>query len=168
MRLLSAQRGNGLVYGALATALLILLVGALYDVYAVYHYRTWGYQAAGEAARRGVLHGTGLDYAAGVPNLDEAMARAAAEAALSAALARRGITDYRYDIRVLTAPTGGTIPGFPPVARANLDGGPMALTGPGVGVYLEYAVPTAWLHLIGQDRYQVHVFSAAQATEVQP
>ena len=50
MRLRRAQRGNGLAYGVLATALMILVVGALYDVYAAYHYRTWGYQAAGEAA----------------------------------------------------------------------------------------------------------------------
>ena len=64
MRLWRAARGNGLAYGVLATALMILVVGALYDVYAAYHYRTWGYQAAGEAARTGTLRGTGLDYAA--------------------------------------------------------------------------------------------------------
>ena len=68
MRLRRAQRGNGLAYGVLATALMILVVGALYDVYAAYHYRTWGYQAAGEAARTGTLAGTGLDYAAGTVN----------------------------------------------------------------------------------------------------
>ena len=50
MRFWRAERGNGLAYGVLATALMILVVGALYDVYAAYHYRTWGYQAAGEAA----------------------------------------------------------------------------------------------------------------------
>ena len=54
MRLWRAQRGNGLAYGVLATVLMILVVGALYDVYAAYHYRTWGYQAAGEAALKGL------------------------------------------------------------------------------------------------------------------
>ena len=32
MRFFSAQRGNGLAYGVLATVLLILVTGALYDV----------------------------------------------------------------------------------------------------------------------------------------
>jgi len=168
MRLISAQRGSGLAYGALATALLILLVGALYDVYATYQYRTWGYQAAGEAARMGTLQGTGLDYAAGTASLDPAVAEGAAEAFLVGALAQRGITGYGYAVRVITASTGGTIPGFPPVPQANLDGGDMRLAGPGVGVYLEFAVPTAWLGLLDRHAYQVHVFSAAQAVAVQP
>jgi hypothetical protein len=168
MRFFSAQRGSGLAYGALATALVILLVGALYDVYATYQYRTWGYQAAGEAARMGTLQGTGLDYAAGTVSLDPAAAQGTAEAFLAAALARRGITAYSYDVRVITAPAGGTIAGFPPMPQANLDGGDMRLAGPGVGVYLEFAAPTAWLGLLNRHAYQVHVFSAAQAVEVTP
>ena len=168
MRLWRAQRGNGLAYGALATALLILLVGALYDVYATYHDRTWGYQAAGEAARMGTLQGTGLDYAAGTVSLDPTAAQGAAEAFLADALAQKGVTAYSYDVRVITAPMGGVTPGFPPLAQANLDGGDMRLTGPGVGVYLEFAVPTAWLGLVDRHAYQLHVFSAAQAVEVVP
>lgn len=168
MRLISAHRGNGLAYGVLATALLILVVGALYDVYAAYHYRTWGYQTAGEAARTGTLAGTGLDYAAGTISFDAATAHQAAEQSLVAALARKGVTGYSYDIQTISDPAGGTIPGFPPVAHANLDGGTMRLTGPGVGVYLEFAVPTAWLGLLDRHAYQLHVFSAAQAVEVTP
>jgi hypothetical protein len=168
MRFFSAQRGNGLAYGVLATALLILVVGALYDVYAAYHYRTWGYQAAGEAARTGTLAGTGLDYAAGTVSFDAAAAYQAAEQFLVAALARKGVTGYSYDIQTISDPTGGVVPGFPPVPAANLDGGAMRLTGPGVGVYLEFTVPTAWLGLIDRHVYQLHVFSAAQAVEVTP
>jgi len=168
MRLWRAQRGHGLAYGVLATALMILVVGALYDVYAAYHYRTWGYQAAGEAARTGTLAGTGLDYAAGTVSFDEAAARQAAEVFLVAALAHKGVVGYRYDLRTLSDPGGGVVPGFPPVPGANLDGGDMRLTGPGVGVYLEFTLPTAWLGLINRHAYQLHVFSAAQAVAVTP
>ena len=172
MRLWRAARGNGLAYGVLATALMILVVGALYDVYAAYHYRTWGYQAAGEAARTGTLVGTGLDYAAGTVSFDAAAARQAAEAFLVDALARKGVTGYSYDIQTIEDPAGGAVPGFPPVPSATVgstvDGGDMRLTGPGVGVYLEFTFPTAWLGLIDRRAYQLHVFSAAQAVEVQP
>ena len=168
MRLWRANHGNGLAYGVMATALMILLVGALYDVYAAYHYRAWGYQAAGEAARTGALLGTGLDYAAGTISFDEAAAREAAEAFLVDALARKGVAASSYDIRTIADPVGGVIAGFPPVPAANLDGGDMRLTGPGVGVYLEFAFPTAWLGMADRHAYQLHVFSAAQAVEVQP
>jgi hypothetical protein len=147
---------------------MILVVGALYDVYAAYHYRTWGYQAAGEAARTGTLAGTGLDYAAGTVSFDATVAQQAAAQFLVAALARQGIGAYNYDIRTIAEPTGGEVPGFPPVAHANLDGGAMRLTGPGVGVYLEFTFPTAWLGLLDRHAYQLHVFSAAQAVEVLP
>ena len=168
MRLWRAQHGNGLAYGVLATVLLILVVGALYDVYAAYHYRTWGYQAAGEAARTGTLAGTGLDYTAGTVSFDAATAHQAAETFLVAALVRKGVTAYSYDIQAISDPAGGVIVGFPPVPGANLDGGDMRLTGPGVGVYLEFTFPTAWLGLIDRHAYQLHAFSAAQAVEVTP
>ena len=168
MRFWRAERGNGLAYGVLATALMILVVGALYDVYAAYHYRTWGYQAAGEAARTGTLAGTGLDYAAGTVSFDASVARQAAEQFLVAVLVRKGVAVYSYDIQTINDPAGDVIAGFPPVPGANLDGGDMRLTGPGAGVYLEFTFPTAWLGLIDRHAYQLHVFSAAQAVEVQP
>ena len=102
--------------------LLILVTGALYDVYAAYHYRTWGYQASGEAARTGTLAGTGLDYATGTVSFDAAAAHQAAEQFLVAALARKGVTGYSYDIQTISDPAGGVIAGFPPVSGANLDG----------------------------------------------
>jgi hypothetical protein len=168
VKLWRAERGSGLAYGVLATALMILVVGALYDVYAAYHYRTWGYQAAGEAARTGTLRGTGLDYAAGTVSFDAVAARQAAEQFLVDALARKGISGYSYDIQTIEDPAGGVVAGFPPAPHANLDGGAMRLTGPGVGVYLEFTFPTAWLGLVDRHAYQLHVFSAAQAVEVQP
>ena len=90
------------------------------------------------------------------------------DAPLTVALAQRGISVYSCDVRVITDPAGGTIPGFPPLAQANLDGGAMRLTGPGVGVYLEFSFPTAWLGIVDRHAYQVHVFSAAEAVEVIP
>ena len=168
MRLWRAPRGSGLVYGVLGAALLLLVVGALYDAYAMYHYRTWGYQVAGEAARMGTLQGADLDYTTGAVILDATIAAQAARQFLLTALPQQPLTAYAYDIRVITAATGGTLPGFPPVARANLDGGPMRLSQPGVGVYLVMQFPTAWLGLLSRDAYQVHVFSAAQVSEIVP
>ena len=84
------------------------------------------------------------------------------------ALAHKGVTGYSFDIQTIEDPTGGVIAGFPPVPNANLDGGDMRLTGPGVGVYLEFTFPTAWPGLIDRHAYQLHVFSAAKAIEVQP
>ncbi len=92
MRLWRAQQGSGLVYGVLGTALLLLVVGALYDAYAMYHYRTWGYQVAGEAARMGTLQGADLDYATGAVTLDAAVAAQAARQFLLTALPQQPLT----------------------------------------------------------------------------
>ncbi len=167
MKLLKDARGNAAL-GWLAALVLILCVGAVYDVYAAYHYRTWGYQVAGEAARAGTLTGMGLDYERGDLSLDSAAAQTKAEAFLREALVRQGLADYTYEIRAVTDPAGGIVPGFPPVAGASLDGLPMSLSGPGVGVYLEFTCPTAWLGLINREGYRLHVFSSAEAAEVGP
>ncbi len=125
-----------------------------------------------EAARRGVIEGgewppTGF-YASGHLTLVPWKARAEAEAFLLDALSRRGIVDYEYDIRVVPGPTGGTVPGFPPVLRAAQDGREMHVDGPGVGVYLEFSVPTVWLGLISRGEYRIHVFAAAEIREMGP
>lgn len=166
------RRGYATVWGVALTMLFILLVGAVYDVYTAYHYRTWGYEVVGEAARRGVIEGgewppTGF-YASGHLTLAPWKARAEAEAFLLDALSRRGIADYEYDIRVVPGPTGGTVPGFPPVLRAAQDGREMRVDGPGVGVYLEFSVPTVWLGLISRGEYRIHVFAAAEMREMGP
>jgi hypothetical protein len=161
------QRGNSFVYGALGTLLLILAVAALYDVYAAYQYRTWAYEVAGEAARYGTVYGVrGVDAATGELLFDELWAYGGAEGFLQKVTHLKGLTGYTYDIRVITDSEGGTIAGFPPVPRANLDGGYMRLTAPGVGVYLTFAVPTMWLGVLDRDAFQLHVFSAAQASRV--
>ena len=83
MRFWRAERGNGLAYGVLATALMILVVGALYDVYAAYHYRTWGYQAAGEAASDN-QHGFvgAIDGAHPLPLIEQVVVEVTAKALL--------------------------------------------------------------------------------------
>jgi Flp pilus assembly protein TadG len=163
-------RGNGAVMGVLATALLILLTGAVYDAYSAYHYRTWGYQVAGEAARRAAQASVLADradfYASGQIGLDATAARDAAESFLSDAFQQKGIAAYSYDVRVITAPGGGTVAGFPSVRQASLDGRDMHLGGPGVGVYLEFSIPTAWLGLASRHEYRIHVFSSAEAVEI--
>jgi len=163
-----SQRGQSLAYGILATALLILAVGAIYDIATVYHYRTWGYQAAGEAARYGALKGANLDYATGDIYLDPVVADQQADDFMAEALVRKGISDHSILTQSITSPSGGMVTGFPPNPAASLDGSDMHLDGPGVGVYVEFSVPTAWLGLINRQAYLVHVFSAAEAVEVVP
>ncbi len=166
MRLWRDRRGNAAL-GWMAALLLILCVGAVYDVYAAYHYRTWGYQVTGEAARYAVLQGSGLNYASGDAGLAPDVANKAAQDFLRSRLAEQGITDYAFQTQVVVAALGGSVPGFPPVAYASLDGQPMTVSGPGVGVYLEFSFPTAWLSLVGRDRYRLHVFSAAELAAVE-
>ncbi len=166
------ERGYATVWGVGLTLLFILVVGAVYDVYMAYHYRTWGYEVVSEAARRAVIEGaewppTGF-YASGHLTLVPWKARHEAEAFLLDALSRRGIADYTYDIRVVPGPAGATVPGFPPVLRAAQDGREMHVDGPGVGVYLEFSVPTVWLGLISRGEYRIHVFAAAEAKEIGP
>ncbi len=166
MTLLLDRQGNAAL-GWMAALLLILCVGAIYDVYAAYHYRTWGYQVAGEAARYAVLQGSGLDYTSGEPGLAADIARKAAEEFLTARLAEQGLADYAFQVQVIADPLGGALPSFPPVAYASLDGKPMTLSGPGVGVYLEFSFPTAWLNLVGRNRYRLHVFSSAELAAIE-
>ena len=167
MSFLRAQRGNGLIYGALGTLLLLLVVGGVYDVYTGYHLRTWAYQVTGEAARYGTTQGVTLNPFTGELTVAPLMAQTAANSFLAVALDRqRAISGVHWEARVITAATGGSVPGFPPVPRANLDGGDMRLTGPGVGVYLTFSYPTAWLGVIARSQMNVHAFSAAQVTEL--
>ena len=166
MTFLLDRRGNAAL-GWMAALLLILCVGAMYDVYAAYHYRTWGYQVTGEAARYAVLQGSGLDYASGDPGLAADEAGKAAESFLKSRLTEQGISDYAFQTHVVVDPHGGSVAGFPPVANASLDGRPLTLSGPGVGVYLEFSFPTAWLNLVGRNHYRLHVFSAAELAAVE-
>jgi len=170
MRLILARRGNGLVYGMLGTLLLMLGTAALYDGYSAYQLRTWGYQVTGEAARYAALRGVTFDPYTGVLSVDPASARQAAEVFMAQALARRGsaIRNVSWQMQTITSPAGGQVPGFPPVARANLDGGNMRLNGPGVGVYLTFEVPTSWLGVIGMSGLTLHTFSAAEVTGTTP
>ena len=166
-----SDRGSSAPLGALLAALAILLVGAVYDVYAVYHYRTWAYEATGEAARAALVAESSWDWAAfhatGELTLNPIAARQRAGAFLSDEIARAGVSGAVYDVRVITGAAGGTVPGFPPVSHANLAGGDMTLTAPGVGVYLAFPVETAWLGLIQRQEYLVHAFSSAQ-TDIVP
>ena len=140
MRLWHDRRGNAAL-GWMAALLLILCVGAMYDVYAAYHYRTWGYQVAGEAARYAVLQGSGLDYASGDPGLARRRGQQRRRRLSEEPPGRAGHHDYAFQTHVVVDPHGGSVAGFPPVAYASLDGRPMTLSGPGVGVYLEFSFP---------------------------
>ena len=112
MRLWHDRRGNAAL-GWMAALLLILCVGAMYDVYAAYHYRTWGYQVAGEAARYAVLQGSGLNYASGDVALAPDAASTAAETFLRNRLAEQSITDFAFQTHVVVDPVVAASPAFP-------------------------------------------------------
>lgn len=169
MRLHSAKQGQAAVEALFATMVFLLLVAGVYDVYAAYTARDWGYEIASESARRGVIEGQEWPptqfYHTGAFVLNPHKAKQKAKEHLLTELNARGIpsSDYSYDIRVL--PNGGHISGFPPQGRAN------QITGsanwnesyPSVSVYLQLKVPTAFLGLISRSEYDVHVFAAAEA-----
>ena len=165
------ERGYATVWGVMVTALLILVVGAIYDVYSAFHYRTWAYEVASEAARYAVIEGQAWPapvafYMTGEPQIVPGKAVAKAREFVDDAMTARGISDYEVQVRVIVSEGGGSIPNFPPVRWAALDGRDMHLSAPGVGVYLEFPVPTVWLGLIAQDKFTVHVFAAAQIDQM--
>ena len=163
------EEGYAAVWGTLLVAFLVLVVGGITDVYLAYHYRVWAYEVAGEAARRAVIEGMvwpppSSFYMTGEMPLDPGKARTIAQAFVRNAMAERGITTYTVEVRVL--PAGGEAPDFPPVPQAVQDGEHLVLSGPGVGVYVEFPVPTTWLGVVARNTFTVHAFAAAQMDPV--
>ncbi len=152
-----------MLWGVLASLVLILAAAAVLDVYRLSTTRNWAYQIASDAALRGV--GRGRDFASlaasGVMSLDEGAAVYEAMSAASAALAEKGISRYVLDARAL--PLGGTVYGFPPVPRASQSGeGHWSSPEPAVGVYLEISVPVVFFGWVnGASDVPVHAFGAA-------
>ncbi len=165
---LSDARGAAALWGAMASLVLILVAAAVLDEYRLSTTRDWAYQVASDAALRGVSRGR--DFASltgtGVMKLDEGAAVYEAMSAASAALAEKGVSSYVLDARAL--PQGGTIYGFPPVARASQSGETdWSSTEPAVSVYLEVPVPVAFFGWVNGARSEpVHAFAAAGLANV--
>jgi len=158
------ERGQAAAASVLLVLVMVLIAGAMVDVYRLQEARSWAYRAAEAAALTGVTLGRDLStvYTHGRPRVDPGVGHDTAEQALLDALARWGATRYAYDIRV--AEWGGEVfSGYPPVARADMWGeSPWQPDEPAVGVYLEMDVQTYILGLVnGNAPVAVHVFAAA-------
>jgi len=158
------ERGQSTLATIFTVIIFVLIAGTLVDVYSAWAARNWAYRAASSAALRGVTVGRNFNtfYATGQWSLDAVAAQSEAASALAAEMAARGITGYSADIRVLPAPTGGTISGYPPIARAHQAGGDWSTGEPSVGVYISVPVRTFFLNMVnGGADFQVHAFAAA-------
>lgn len=141
-----------------------LITGSIVDVYSAWEARGWAYRAASSAALRGVT--VGRDFNAymntGEWGLDAASASAEANAVVTQEMAQHGVSGYSVDIQVLPSAAGGTIPSYPPVARANQMGGDWTTSEASVGVYVTMPVRTFFLHMVnGGANFQVHAFASA-------
>ena len=156
-------RGQIVVASAMLVMILILIAGALVDVYRLQEARAWAYRAAEAAAVTGTATGRDLStiYTVGQPRLDPSMGYVGAQQTLEAEITRRGATGVTYRIEV--SEWGGTeVVGFPPVPRADLWGdGTWQTKEPAIGVYVEMPVETCLLGLTQQGVVTVHAFAAA-------
>ena len=156
-------RGHIVIASALLVVILILVAGALVDVYRLQEARAWAYRAAEAAAVTGSATGRDLStiYIIGQPRLDPTAGYVGAQQTLEAEIARRGAAGVMYRIEV--SEWGNTeIVGFPPVPRADLWGdGTWQTKEPAVGVYVEMPVETLLLGLTQQGVVTVHAFAAA-------
>ncbi len=157
------ERGQSTLATIFTVIIFTLIAGIVVDVYSVWTARDWAYRAASSAALRGVTVGRNFNafYTTGQWSLDAAAAKAEATNALAEEMATRSVTGYSADIRVLPNPTGGTITGYPPTARARQAGGDWSTGEPSVGVYVSVPVRTFFLNMVGGADFQVHAFAAA-------
>ncbi len=160
------ERGSGSALVIALLAFLILIAAGLTDYYHAQQIRNWAYNLAAEAARSGSER-VDLDYylASGLTRLLVPAAQTAATTYVHAATFPAGVTLSTLDVRVLPAPTGGSIASFPPVPRANMTGGvDWTEVRPAVGVYIELSVPSHFLGLVnGGQPVPLHVFASAVA-----
>jgi len=164
------ERGQVAVLAVLLIIVFVLAASALVDAYALLEARSWGYQAAQQAALAGVSQGrdwSSLDTppCSGGPapiRLVAATAQNAAEDLLQQEMDLRGIGSYTSDVRVLPDYDGGTISGYLPVpVRLGEGRGSWSVTEPSVGVYLSFPVRTFLMSFVGRPTVQIDVFAAA-------
>lgn len=158
------ERGQAAIWGMLTMLLLVVIAGALVDVYRLVEARNWAYAVAQEAALRGVS--LGRDWGS-VTNgtkirLDSAMAWQEALLLAQEEMDARQVTGYTIDVHVLPGPDGGTVPGFPPRrVRLGNNRGEWSSPEPAVGVYISLPVPLTLLKFIGLSNGQVSAFVSA-------
>ena len=163
---LAGARGQTTVAAALLLVVLILVAAGLTDAYILLETRAWARQVAEDAAISGASAGRDWDgfIATGEMRLIETTAYDVALDALGEGLSQRSAVTAVTDVRVLPDPSGGVIPSYPPLARADIFGsGDWTTTEPAVGVYLTLPVETVFYRLaIGSGQpVELHVFAAA-------
>ncbi len=163
------ERGQMAPAALVLILLLVTVAAAAIDGVQLLQVRQRVYQITADAALQGTR--AGAQYEAyvlgGAVTLDPVSATAQAQAVATAGLHAAGLMTYTVRIEVLPAATGGVVPGFPPVARAAATGAAdWSSPEPAVGVYVQAAVPTLWLHwILGTTAVPVHAFSAAGMTQ---
>jgi len=163
--MIADRRGQAIAAGIMLVMLFVMIAGAVYDVYKLTAARAWAYRIVGKAALAGVQGGRDFSYFMSTDNiaLNAAVAESVATDFAQYALTSRGLGSYTLEIEVLPWPGGGTVGGFPPVARANQFGGTTwTASEPSVGVYLAVLVDTVFFGLVnGGGPVTVHAFGSA-------
>ncbi len=171
MKLFSGKEsGQAAVLAVLLVMVFVLLASALVDGYSLLEARTWGYEAAQQAAMAGVSQGRDWNSLATPPcsggpapiRLVSSTAASVSTTFLNRELAQRGVPNAVYDVRVLPNYTGGSIAGFPPSpVRLGAGRGSWSTTEPSVGVYLSFPVTTFLMSFVGRPTVQINVFASA-------
>lgn len=167
------QRGQGTIFGVLATLALVLMVAGIVDLTRLWEFRLWGYRVTESAALAGLAKSRNYtEYmATGNITLDGTVAQQDAVAALQEALNGRSgdLTNISYDVRVHEFSFSmGEYLNYPPVARAGMSGGAWAPGNPAVGVYLTFEVrPVLYGWVNGNEAIPIHVFASASIVEAQ-
>ena len=158
------KNAQSALIGLMTILVMVLIAGGLVDIYRLYAARNWAYSVAQEAALTGASRGRDWAAVAATGNiqLTPALAVSQSQQVVSAQMASRGIAGYTVDIRILPAPGGGTIPGYPPsLVRLGESRGFWSSNEPAVGVYL--TLPVDWLILdgFGIAEKSISVFASA-------
>jgi Flp pilus assembly protein TadG len=160
-------RGQIATASAMLVMILIVIAGALVDIYRLQEARDWAYRAAEAAALSGAADGRDFStiYTIGQMRLDPITGYDVAQRTLDAEIARRGATGVIDQIE--TSEWGGDVfTDFPPVSRADLwNSDTWSPTTPSVGVYVELPVTTFLLGLTQQNTIRVHAFAAASVAQ---
>ena len=167
----SKEHGQATAATVVLVMVFVFIAGAAVDLYRLQEARSWAYRAAEAAALAGATLGRDLSTVTthGTARLEPGTATLVAEQSLVAALQRRGVSGYTYDIRV--SEWGGDVfTNYPVVTRAemweNRDWSP---TEPSVGVYVALPVSTYIFGLVnGNAPVTVHAFAAASIADISP
>jgi len=168
----TGEEGQIAVLVAILAMLFVGLASALVDVYVLLEARNWGYQAAQQAALAGVSKGRNWSGMTSDRSCLEPMrlnvntARITAEDILQKEMSLNSVSDYDFDVRVLSDPRGGSVADFPPeTVRLGSGRGTWSANEPSVGIYLSFPVQTFFMAFFGRSEVQIEVFAASSVRQ---